>query len=174
MKNYEFSYIISPELSQEEAEAKAKELEAQIQSKEGVIIKSVKPEAKQLSYRVNKFGTGFFTIVEFQAEPEVMVVIKETVEKDHQILRSMVLVKNPAKRIKERRQRVKPITESIAKVEEPKEEVKEEKVKEEPKEEKKEEKEAKKTAVKKAKAEKSKEKADIEDIDKKLDEILGE
>ena len=175
MKNYEFSYIISPEFTLEEAEAKAKEFEGQIQQKGGVIIKSEKPLAKTLSYPVKKFGSGFFTTVEFQAEPDIVVAIKDDASKDVKILRLMVLVKNPAKRIKERRQRVKPILETIT--QEVKEKILEpikETIEEIAKPEAKEKKEEKKSAVKKVKAEKSKEKADIEDIDKKLDEILSE
>lgn len=177
MKNYEFSYIISPEFTLEEAEAKTKELETKIQAKEGVIIKSEKPSAKTLSYPVNKFSSGFFTTIEFQAEPEAMVVVKDEFIKDSKVLRLMVLVKNPARKIKERRQRIKPVLDTIVqevkeKVIEPVKEVIEEIAKPEAKEEK--AKEEKKAAVKKAKAEKTKEKADIEDIDKKLDEILSE
>lgn len=175
MKTYEITYIISPELTIEEAEAKAKELESLIQEKEGVILKSEKPAPKTLSYQIKKFGSGFFTVLEFQTEPEAMVDLKNKIENDNKILRHIILIKNPARRLKERRHRIRPVAEII--VEKAKEAVKEvkeviEMAKEailEPAV-----KEEKKTTVKRAKSEKSKEKAEMEDIDKKLDEILSE
>lgn len=183
MKTYELTYIIAPDITIEEAEAKSKEIENAIQSKEGVILKSDKPVAKTLSYQIKKFGSGFFAILEFQSEPEVMVQIKSDIEKDGKILRHLILIKNPARKLKERRQRIKPalVVENIAKeVQKDAEKVVEfvkEKIESitksiEPKEEK-EEKPEKKTTTRK-KAEKSKEKAEMEDIDKKLDEILSE
>lgn len=185
MKTYELTYIIAPDITIEEAEAKSKEIENAIQSKEGVILKSDKPVAKTLSYQIKKFGSGFFAILEFQSEPEVMVQIKSDIEKDGKILRHLILVKNPARKLKERRQRIKPalVVENIAKevqkdaekvVEFVKEKI--EKILEEKPASVKDSGEArpeKKTTTRK-KAEKSKEKAEMEDIDKKLDEILSE
>jgi small subunit ribosomal protein S6 len=183
MKNYELTYIISPNMTAEEAQTKAKELESIIQSKEGVILKSEKPVAKTLSYQIKKFGSGFFSVLEFQIEPAAMTDIKSLLEKDKQFLRHIILVINPAKKQKERRQRIKPQAIVSAIAEEVKEDiekvsnfVKEEII--EPLTEKIEsittEKEEKKPAIKKVKSEKNKEKAEMEDIDKKLDEILSE
>lgn len=158
MKTYELTYIISPEITLEESESKTKELEKQIQEKGGLVIKSDKPVAKTLSYQIKKYGSGFFAVLEFQAEPEAIAELKNSLEKDSQILRHIFLVKNPAKKIK--KQRVKPVTITEPVLKEVEKEKKEEKTE--------------KTTIKKVKSEKSKEKADIEDIDKKLDEILSE
>ena len=190
MKNYELTYIISPNMTAEEAQAKAKELESKIQAKEGVILKSQKPVAKTLSYQIKKFGSGFFGILEFQIEPEALLDIKNLIEKDNQFIRHIILVINPAKKQKERRQRIKPVSIALAIAEEVKEDagkianfIKEVIVKpvEEKIESMTEQKpvsptsgEEKKATVKKARSEKNKEKVEIEDIDKKLDEILSE
>jgi ribosomal protein S6 len=68
MKTYELSYIVSPEMTSEEAEAKAKEIESAIQSREGVILKQSNPVAKTLAYPIAKRASGFFGILEFQLE----------------------------------------------------------------------------------------------------------
>lgn len=138
MKNYELSYIISTEISSEESQAFAKEIESFIQGKEGVIIKSETPVAKTLAFPVKKFGSGFFVISEFQIEPEKIKEINEKLEKDGKILRHIVAVKKHARLQKERR----------IKKEEPVPQL-----------------EIKKTDDKKV---------ELEEIDKKLNEILGE
>ncbi len=172
MKIYELTYIVSPNITLEEAQTKAKELEEQIQKNGGVILKSEKPIAKTLSYQIKKSGSGFISILEFQAEPEIIEEIISKLKENKDLLRHMILVKNPARKFKERRQRIKPIpaTELAveAVVEKNTEEITEQKptpstVKEE-----------KKATVKKVRSEKNKEKAEIEDLDKKLDEILSE
>ena len=59
MKTYELSYIISSEITSEEAEAKAREIEGAIQSREGIILKQLNPVAKTLAFPVGKRASGF-------------------------------------------------------------------------------------------------------------------
>ena len=153
MKTYELTYIISPEITSEEAEAKAKNIESFVQAQEGVILRQNNPAARTLSYPIKKHASGFMAVLEFQLEPEKLSELKEKIDKDGKIVRHMVIIKKPAKKRKERRTRVKPgpITEikmqdSIAK-EEPSP------VKPETKTEK---------------------KVELKDIEEKLEEILGE
>ena len=174
MKTYELSYIISSEITSEEAEAKAREIEGAIQSREGIILKQLNPVAKTLAFPVGKRASGFFGVIEFQIEAEKLLEVKEVVAKDKKIVRHMLLVKEPVRIRKARR--VKPGTvvepepklESVFETKTPasvedsgvaKEVEKMEEVKEE-----KEEKPVK---------EKEKDKVDLKDIDQQLDEILG-
>jgi small subunit ribosomal protein S6 len=155
MKTYELTYIITPEITSEEAEAKSKEFESLIQGKEGVIIKHANPTAKALAYPVGKKASGFFGVLEFQSEPEIINDLREAITKDEKVVRQMITVKEAVKVRKERR--TKP-TEAIK---EP-----EQKTEEEPKKE----------APAKDSLEKEKEKSKVElkDIEQSLDEILGE
>ena len=113
MKTYELTYIISPEITSEEAEAKAKEIESAIQSKEGIILKQLNPVAKTLSYPIKKRASGFFGVLEFQLEPEKLLELKEIIEKDEKIVRHMVIIKEAAEsKIRKERgdPRIKPAT----------------------------------------------------------------
>lgn len=150
MKTYELTYIVSPEITSEEAEAKAKEVESAIQSREGVILKQSNPVAKTLSYPIKKRASGFFGVLEFQLEPEKLIEIKEMLEKDGKIVRHMVIIKLPQKPRKERRSKPAPAFEIEKKIEmEP--------------------------AIKEEKQVKvQKEKVELKDIEQKLDELLGE
>jgi len=113
MQTYELAYIISSEITSEEAGAKAKEIESAIQKEEGTILKRSNPIAKMLSYPIKGFSSGFFGVLEFQLEPEKMAALKKTIEKDGKIIRHMLIIKKAAELKKERRTRgaskVKPI-----------------------------------------------------------------
>ena len=111
MKTYELTYIVSPEITSEEAGAKAKEIESAIQSKEGMILKQSNPIAKTLSYPIEKRASGFLGVLEFQLEPEKLIELKEIIAKDRKIVRHMVIIKEPAGLRKERRTRTKPLSE---------------------------------------------------------------
>jgi ribosomal protein S6 len=165
MKTYELTYILSPDFTIEEAEAKAKEYEFFIQEKDGVILRAEKVTPKTLSFAIKKQGTGFYTVLEFQLLPEKLIELKNKIQIDKKVLRHIILSYNPNKKfMKERRERKKPATieEFIATkeviVEKPEaKEIKEEKAIKEPK-----------------KIKKEKQKVELNDIEKQLDEILSE
>ncbi|MDP3882459.1 MAG: 30S ribosomal protein S6 [Candidatus Staskawiczbacteria bacterium] len=156
MKTYELTYIITPEITSKEAEDKSKELETLIQGKEGVIIKHASPTAKTLAYPIGKKASGFFGVLEFQAEPENILELKESISKDDKVVRQMITIKETIKIRKERRTKPAPVTSE--------------------QEQKTEEKEVEKPAPAKDTLEKDKEKSKVElkDIEQSLDEILGE
>ena len=148
-------------MTSDEVAAKANEIEAAIQSREGVVLKHVNPIAWTLSYQIKKRASGFFGVFEFQIEPEKLLEIKAIVEKDKKIVRHMLIIKRAAEFKKARRTRESaqkklsveetPVltTEQETKVEEPKEEQ-----------------EAVKTPDNKGKVE-------LKDIEDKLEELLG-
>ena len=164
MKTYELTYIISPEMTSEEAEAKGKEIESAIQTREGVILKQSNPIAKTLSYQIQKRASGFLGFLEFQIEPEKLLEVKDIIIKDKKIVRHILIIKEAAEFKKARRTRdtIKVKTsineqpnitiEQKAEVEQQIEEVKEEE----------------------ASTKSPKEKVELKDIEHELEEILGE
>ena len=155
MKTYELTYIISPEITSEEAEAKAKEFESAIKNKEGIILKQSIPAAKTLSYPVKNRPSGFLGVLEFQLEPEKLLELKETISKDASIVRHMIMIKKAEKLRKERRTRAK----SALVLEERKTEIKEQPT----------------STPGKTIADKpeGKGKVELKDIEQELEEILG-
>ena len=153
MKTYELSYIASPEITTEEAEAKSKEIGSIIQSKEGTVIKQSSPVAKTLSYPIKKHASGFWSAIEFQLEPEKLTELKETLAKDGKIVRHMVIIKEAIKMRKERRTRTKPAPTFDIEQKTETESIK----KEEP-----------------VKIKVEKEKVELKDIEHELEELLGE
>jgi len=107
MKIYELTYIITPEAGLEGAEAKSKEFEALVQKEEGVIIKHLNPVARTLPFPIKKYASGFFGVLEFQAEPEKIEEIKNELSKDGKISRFIITIKEVSKVKKERKGRIK-------------------------------------------------------------------
>ncbi len=147
MKTYELTYIISSQISSEESNNVAKDIESSIQDKGGVIVKSGRPAIQTLAYIIKKQSSGYFVTLEFQFEETKVKELVEKLEKDKSLLRQFLMVKRPAKISKPRRTR-KPLLAD-----------------EEPS--------IKKDSFIKSKEEKPK-KVDAIDLDKKLDEILSE
>ena len=114
MKTYELSYIVSPEITGEEAIAKGKEIESAIQSREGIILKQLNPVARTLAFPIAKRASGFFGVLEFQIEAEKLLEIKEIVAKDGKIVRHMVIIKEPIKIKKIRRSKTASLQEAAA------------------------------------------------------------
>ncbi|MCX6723073.1 MAG: 30S ribosomal protein S6 [Candidatus Staskawiczbacteria bacterium] len=156
MKTYELTYIVSPDITSEEAESKGKEIASLISSKEGTILRQSNPSARTLSYPIKKHASGFFGVLEFQVEPEKLLELKDILVKDGKIVRHMLIIKEAAMMKKERRTRTKPVPtfEIEKKVED--------KIGQE---------ENEKPASAKASA--GKEKVELKDIEHELDEILG-
>jgi len=103
MKTYELTYIVSSEITAEEVEAETKNIEFFIQDKKGIILKSEKPSPRTLAYPIKKQSSGFFSVLEFQLEPEHLGELKEKLQKDDKIIRHMLIIKDPVKIQKERR-----------------------------------------------------------------------
>ena len=174
MKTYELTYIVSPEITLEEAEAKGKEIELAISSKEGIILKQLNPVAKTFSYPIGKNASGFLGVLEFQLESEKLIELEAELTKDVKIVRHMLIIKKPAEFKKERRTREKIIVAPVSTLEiERKTEVqtKEPVVVENSSEVEVKEKDNKKSS---AKIKEIKEKVELKDIEQELDEILGE
>lgn len=147
MKTYELSYIISSQTTSEEADAVSKGVEFLIQNKGGVIFKSEKPVAKTLAYPIKKQSSGRFVFLEFQVGAESVKEIKEGTEKNENIIRCFIVIKDRIRELKKKR-----IRKTVSKIESYEE------------------------VSRAATGEILKEKEAIktEDIDKKLEEILSE
>ncbi len=124
MKTYELTYIVSSDLNSEQADAKAKEIESFIQSREGTILKSERISIQTIAYPIKKQSSGYFGNLIFKVEEPARSAtevaggnkvkeIKEKMEKDNKILRHLITIKKPAKPIRllrTRRPLIKPLS----------------------------------------------------------------
>jgi ribosomal protein S6 len=91
MKKYELTYLISPELSEQEADSLLTEINSFIKEKGGILEKNLPLLKKQLGYSVKKKITAYLASVIFQIKPIELKEIKKQIESNPKILRYLVL-----------------------------------------------------------------------------------
>ncbi|MCP6719072.1 MAG: 30S ribosomal protein S6 [Patescibacteria group bacterium] len=131
MKNYELSYLISPEASEQNVESLQEKIKSLIQQGTGSVGKVNRATKIRLAYPIKEQREVFWTNLTFALEPEKLKNIEQGLKAEKQILRYLILVKKLLK--KTSRIRTKPKIEL-----------------------------------------KPKTKVELKDIEKKLEEILGE
>jgi len=189
MKYYEMLCVLPGTLSEEEVAASVEKVKESIEKHGGKDLKAYDLGKSRLAYPVKHIRYGYFRIFYFQAEPEkvkeldgklrivkelLRVIIRmakpgaEKEEKQTNLTPQSHVVVDRSEREEEKPRRELPVVEKQASKAEPE---KSEKANEEPTEEK----VVKEKSSKKVKDEEDKEEEpsiSIEDIDKKLDEIL--
>ena len=105
MKLYQLTYLISPELSPEEAEAFSQEIDSLI-SQKGKLIKPAIPSRRVLAYPIKKQTAAYLTRSEFHLDPQEIENFKEEIKTKSKILRFLLLEKKVPK-IKSERPKIK-------------------------------------------------------------------
>jgi len=177
-KQYELILILSPNLSDEEFNILEKEIQKNIEELEGKIVKQNKPEKRELAYPIKKFNIGYYLIVSLLINPQRLAEFKSGLDHHKNILRYIIAFVEKEKTIKNKPEKLTKVG-GVLKLE------KEDQEKDQPladvkksilskkKEARKEKEEEKKREEKQKKSEEKKKKTTLEDIDKKLDDILG-
>lgn len=152
MKHYEAAFIITPELSEDEARAKMNEVITKVQEIGGTLelnLNQRSPIKRRLSYAIQKKEIAYLTSVYFTLEePKRIKEIKELLDKDKSVLRSLIVI--------HKEQKKEEIPHLLRKKEEDTPETKEET----------------ETVPEEKEVKKENPKAGLQDVDKKLDEIL--
>ena len=149
MKHYELTYLITPDLSEEELNSFQKIIKGFIQEEGGVLTESRMPLRRKLAYSIKKMGTAYLGILNFNLAPERLEEFEKKIRLQGQILRYLILTKKPTL-----------IPPSLISFKRP-EAIRIEKAAKE------------KSSIKKSIKPKE-EKVELKEIEKKLEEILGE
>ena len=88
LKIYDLTYLLSPDLSENEAQQLAQQIEAGLV--ESKIIKTETPRMIGLSYAIKKQTTAFLANIIFETEPSKTEEIKNNLEKEGKILRFLL------------------------------------------------------------------------------------
>lgn len=126
MQLYELTYLISPELKEQELKDFSQKVDSLI-SKNGKILKSESPKKINLAYPIQKRGGAFLASFEFHSEPEKIESLKKELEKEKEILRFLLIKKKGIEKIKkpEKIKEEKPIPEKKVELKEIEEKLKE-------------------------------------------------
>ncbi len=87
MNNYETVFILTPVLSEVQMKEAVDKFVGVLQANGAEIVNHENWGLKKLAYPIQKKSTGFYNLVEFKANPEVIAVLETAFRRDEAVLR---------------------------------------------------------------------------------------
>ncbi len=92
MRKYECTFIIDPE-KEENAKQIIEEVKSYLEENKAKIKKIDEWGIKELAYEIDGHNNGFYTVIDFEANPEKVNLFKEFMRKNNNILRNILVIK---------------------------------------------------------------------------------
>ncbi|MBZ9569677.1 30S ribosomal protein S6 [Patescibacteria group bacterium] len=99
MKFYELTYLISPDLSEEELRVFQEKINSFIKEDGGRLEKSKNPIERKLEYPIKERERGHLATLDFHFEPEKLENLEKKLKRESSILRYLILAKRISKKI---------------------------------------------------------------------------
>ncbi len=93
MNKYELLYIISASATEEQREGVIEKVKALIEKNGGEIAGTDKWGMKKFAYPIDFKNEGFYVLVNFNANPEAVAVINNTMNITENVVRQMIIKK---------------------------------------------------------------------------------
>ena len=87
MNNYETVFILNPVLSEDQAKDTVEKFVSVLTKAKAEIINTENWGLKKLAYPINKKSTGFYNLIEFTAEPQVINTLETEYRRDESVMR---------------------------------------------------------------------------------------
>ena len=87
MNQYETVFILTPVLSDEQMKETAAKFKKVLTDQGAEIVNEEAWGLKKMAYAIQKKSTGFYCLVEFKAEPEVIKVLEAAFRRDEKVIR---------------------------------------------------------------------------------------
>ncbi len=91
MNSYETVFILTPVLSDDQAKEAVQKFESEIKTFGGQIKHSENWGLRKLAYPIQKKSTGFYYLVEFEAEGTVVANYELMMKRDERVLRFLTV-----------------------------------------------------------------------------------
>ncbi|RLD24585.1 MAG: 30S ribosomal protein S6 [Bacteroidetes bacterium] len=91
MKNYETVFILTPVLSEEQMKDAVKKYAKLLKSAGAKIVNEEIWGLKKLAYQIQHKSTGFYNLLEYEAEPNVIDKLETEFRRDERILRFLTV-----------------------------------------------------------------------------------
>ena len=92
MNNYETVFILNPVLSDDQAKDTVEKFVNVLTKANAEIINTENWGLKKLAYPINKKSTGFYNLIEFTAEPQVINTLETEYRRDESVMRFLTTV----------------------------------------------------------------------------------
>ena len=91
MNQYETVFILTPVLSDEQMKEAVAKFKKILTDKGAEILNEETWGLKKMAYAVQKKSTGFYCLLEFKAEPEVIKTLETGYRRDEKVIRFMTV-----------------------------------------------------------------------------------
>ena len=91
MNHYETVFILTPVLSDEQMKEAVAKFKKILTDKGAEILNEETWGLKKMAYAVQKKSTGFYCLLEFKAEPEVIKTLETGYRRDEKVIRFMTV-----------------------------------------------------------------------------------
>ncbi len=94
MRDYELMTIHRPELAEDEIESKVGELEAALASAGCSVTSRDMWGKRRFAYEIDHISEGYYTVVNFQGEPDVVSTVDRMLSLSDEIIRHKIVAQN--------------------------------------------------------------------------------
>ena len=91
MNQYETVFILTPVLSEQQMTETVEKFKALLTEKGAELLNEENWGMKKMAYPIQKKSTGFYTLLEFKAEPEVIERLEVAYRRDERVLRYLTV-----------------------------------------------------------------------------------
>jgi small subunit ribosomal protein S6 len=91
MNNYETVFILTPVLSDDQAKETVKKFEDFITSEGGKLVSKEDWGLKKLAYPIQKKTTGFYFLLDFQADGTIINKLEVAFKRDERVMRFLTI-----------------------------------------------------------------------------------
>ena len=91
MNQYETVFILTPVLSDEQMKETVAKFKGILTDKGAEIVNEETWGLKKMAYPIEKKSTGFYCLIEFKAEPEVIKTLETAYRRDEKVIRYMIV-----------------------------------------------------------------------------------
>ena len=91
MNHYETVFIMTPVLSEEQMKETVEKFQKFLKSKDAEIVFEDNWGLRKLAYPIQKKRTGFYHLIEFKADPQIIREWEVTFKRDERILRFLTV-----------------------------------------------------------------------------------
>jgi len=109
MKLYELSYLINPDLSEEERKGVSEEITSLVQEKGGILGKISKATKIKLGYLIKNQNIAFLKTLTFYLSPEKIKDLGGNLKKRKELLRLVIVTQKEPKRAAKAPRKVEPL-----------------------------------------------------------------
>ena len=91
MNQYETVFILTPVLSEEQMKEAVKKYEDQLTSRGAEIVHEENWGMRKLAYPIQKKSTGFYQLIEYKAEGNVIADVETELKRDERVMRFLTV-----------------------------------------------------------------------------------